>query len=202
VELLSRPLPGDFTALYRLRVAKSGGLRLAIATAEDAGRLTISEPFGSAVSLTAWAFGQPTVHFDMKEGCRRDIEDLEEVLGVATLPVNTAVRLLGGRLPATEAESVTLATDENLTVNGAGWSAVVRLATDPWRVVEVREVDPASGDGWRIELSDHTSSVPGLVLLEHPDGRWAELDLARLEWPQQASLPDLPDFPSCGGARH
>ena len=35
VDILTRPLPGDFAALYSLRVAKSGGLRMAVATAGD-----------------------------------------------------------------------------------------------------------------------------------------------------------------------
>ena len=85
VALLVRPLPGDFAALYDLRVARSGGLRLAVVTAGD-GRMTISEPFGGAVSLSAWTAGGSSMFFDMDQGCRREVDDLEEVLGVAPFP--------------------------------------------------------------------------------------------------------------------
>ena len=70
MENLGRPLPGDMAALYRMRVPKTGGLRLTVITAGYDGRMTVSEPFGGAVSLTAWAAGNPTVFFDMDEGCR------------------------------------------------------------------------------------------------------------------------------------
>jgi hypothetical protein len=201
VEILSRPLPGDLAALYRLRVVKSGGLRLAVVTAGSAGRLTISEQFGSAVSLTAWSRDLPTFFFDMHEGCRREIKDLEEVLGLGSLPLEQAMLLLGGRLPAAGNDVISVGGRGEITVGGSGWSAAVELAADPWRVVEVREAGATTNRGWRLELSDHTSSVPGAIRLVHSDGRWAELELARMEWPEAAVLPDLPLFPPCDGRR-
>ena len=58
-----------------------------------------------------------------------------------------------------------------------------------------------AGDrGWRIELEDHTSSVPGRIRVTNPDGRWVKLELARLEWPDDAPLPEVPDFPRCDGS--
>lgn len=198
MESLTRPLPGDFAALYSLRVAKSGGLRLAVVTAADEGRLTVSEPFGSAVSLTAWSADGAAVLFDMKEACRREVMDLEEILGVGALPLAQAVQLLGGRLPMAAGDEAVLGSGGLVEVRGAGWAARVRLAPLPWRVVEVRQL-LSSGAGWSLELSSHTSSVPGLIRIENFDGRWAELQLKRLEWPDHASLPDLPIFEPCMG---
>ena len=199
MELLPRPLPGDFAALYSLRVARSGGLRLAVVTAGDEGRLTISEPFGGAVSLTAWSGRGPAVFFDMDEGCRREVVDLEEVLGVGALPLSQAVRLLGGRLPLIPGDEVVLDSGGAIEVRGAGWAARIRLSPQPWRVVEVSELGSVGRAGWHLELSSHASSVPGTIRLENSDGRWAELKLTRLEWPEQASLPELPVFERCAG---
>lgn len=199
VVLLTRPLPGDIAALYSLRVAKSGGLRFAVITAGDAGRLTISEPFGGAVSLTAWSGEGPAVFFDMDQGCRREVADLEEVLGVGALPLVHAVRLLGGRLPVAPGDEVVVGPDGAIDVHGVGWGARIRLSENPWRVVEVNELRSDGLAGWQLELSSHTSSVPGTIRLENSDGRWAELDLKRLEWPEGASLPDLPVFERCAG---
>jgi hypothetical protein len=198
-QVLNRPLPGDLAALYGLRVAKSGGLRLAVITAGDEGRMTISEPFGSAVSLTAWSGPGPAAFFDMENGCRREVVDLAEVIGVGSLPVRQAVRLLGGRLPVETGDEVRPGRNGAIDVRGDGWAARVRLAPGPWRVVEVEELRSDDADGWRLELGAHASSVPGTVRLEHPNGRWAELELTRMEWPEEASLPELPDFPRCGG---
>jgi hypothetical protein len=199
IEHLNRPTAGDMAALYDLRVARSGGLRLSILTVGRAGRLTISEPFGSAVSLTAWDGDSPTIFFDMKNGCRREIDDLEEILGVGALPPEPAVRLLGGRLPTTGAGEVGLDGNGAVEVTEDRFVATVRLAADPWRVVEVWVRQDGRSDGWHLELGSHASSVPGTIRIEGPDGRWAELELKRLEWPSGASLPDLPDFPPCGG---
>ena len=196
VARLDRPLPGDLAALYRLRVPRTGGLRLALAATGDAGRLTISQPFGAAVSLTAWQARQSTVFFDLREGCRQEVRDLAEVLGVGALPLPEATRLLGGRLPTVADDRIETTASGSLVVHGEAWAARVRLAADPFRVVEVVELRP--GGGWRIELGDHTSSVPGLIVLEHPDGRWAELRLERLEWPEALDLPELPELPLCG----
>ena len=198
MELLTRPLPGDFAALYGLTVARSGGLRLSVVTAGDEGRLTISEPFGTAVSLTAWSARGPAVFFDMDEGCRRDVVDLEGVLGAGALPLHQAVRLLGGRLPVAPGDEITFS-DGLLHVRGIHWAAEIELAPDPWRVSEVSEVRADGGVGWRLELGDHTSSVPGTIRLENSDGRWAKLDLKRLEWPKNTSLPELPIFKPCPG---
>lgn len=199
VAQLNRPITGDIAALYDLRVARSGGMRLAVVTAGDEGRMTISEPFGSAVSLTAWSDLGPTIFFDMDEGCRREVDDLEEVLGVGSLPLSQAVRLLGGRLPALPGDEVELGDGGHLEVRGVGWTVELRLAADPWRIVELAELRADGSAGWRLELSSHTSSVPGRIRLESPDGRWVELELKRLEWPEEASLSDLPDFPICPG---
>lgn len=198
VDRLNRASAGDMAALYQLRVARSGGLRMTVLTSGDSGRLTVSEPFGAAVSLTAWETGSRTIFFDMEEGCRREVDDLEEVLGVGALPLAQAARLLGGRLPAADNDEIGLEKDGSLTIDGAGWAATVRIAAEPWRVVEVQEHRAVGNGGWRLELDDHTSSVPGRVRLEHADGRWAELDLTRLEWPEEPTLPPLPDFPLCG----
>ncbi len=199
VALLTRPLPGDFAALYRMRVAKSGGLRLAVVTAGDEGRMTISEPFGGAVSLTAWSGEGPAVFFDMDQGCRREVVDLEEVLGAGALPLAQAVRLLGGRLPVAPGDEVVVGSGGTIDVRGAGWGARIRLSQNPWRVVEASELRSDGLAGWQLELSSHASSVPGTIRLENSDGRWAELELKRLEWPEQASLPDLPVFERCAG---
>jgi len=199
VAALNRPVSGNIAALYHLRAARSGGLRLAVVADGDAGRITISEPFGSAVSLTAWSASGPTFFFDMDEGCRREVDDLEEVLGVGSLPLNQAVRLLGGRLPAVAEDEIELGNRDEVDVHGAGWAARIRLAPDPWRVVELAELRPDGVRGWRLELSSHTSSVPGKIRLENPDGRWVELELTRLEWPEDPSLPELPVFPDCPG---
>lgn len=199
VAVLSRPLPGDLAALYRMRVPKTGGLRLSVATSGDEGRMTISEPFGAAVSLTAWSGTGSSIHFDMEEGCRRDAADLRQVLGLRALPLDQAVRLLGGRLPAAPADNVSSTDGPDIEIRGDGWAARVRLAADPWRVLEVAELGAERGDGWLIELDDHSSSVPGRVRVTNADGRWAELELSRMEWPVGAVLPELPDFPACDG---
>lgn len=199
IERLDRPTAGDMAALYDLRVARSGGLRLSMITAGRSGRLTISEPFGSAVSLTAWEADSPTVFFDMDKGCRREVQDLEDILGVGALPLEHAARLLGGRLPTTDGGEVRPDGAGNLEVVEDEFVATLRLASDPWRVVEVWVNQDARGDGWHLDLGSHASSVPGTIRVENPDGRWAELVLKRLEWPSGATLPDVPKFPPCGG---
>lgn len=200
VAILSRPLPGDLAALYRMRGSKTGGLRLSVITAGNDGRMTISKPFGNAVSLTAWMAERPTLLFDMDEGCRREVEDLHEVLGLGAPPMGQAVRLLGGRLPAMSGDTVTTGSDGRIGISGTGWAAWVRVAPDPWRVVEVDARGTDGVGGWRMELKGHTTSVPEVVRLTNSDGRWVELKLSRLEWPDHASLPALPDFPPCGGS--
>jgi len=194
---LARSLPGDPAALYRLQVPSTGGLRLVVRTSGGQGRLTVSEPFGSAVSLTAWTASDPPVFFDLQEGCRLDTADMSQVLGVRALPVPAAVRLLGGRLPTEAGDSVSVRRDGRLVVEGRGWTAVVTIEPDPWRVVSVEEGRADGARGWRIDLSQHTSSVPGFLRVEQGSGRWAKLELVRLEWKDGDDLPALPDLPLC-----
>lgn len=197
IEKLNRPLSGDPAALYRLRVSSSSGLRMAVLTSGDHGRLTISEPFGSAVSLTSWTASQAPTFFDLRKGCRLESADLERALGVAAMPLPQAVRLLVGRLPATSEDRVTPREDGQILVEGPDWAALVIVAADPYRVVSVQE-KVKRGRGWSFELKDHSLSVPGFVRVRNPDGRWAELDLVRLEWSEQGELPPRPDLPLCG----
>ena len=169
---------------------------MSVLTSGTSGRLTISEPFGSAVSLTSWSGSQQPAFFDLREGCRIQAVDLEDVLGVAAMPLPQAVRLFGGRLPAAGDDRVAPREDGRILVEGRRWAALVTVAADPWRVVLVEEV----GDrrkGWRIELSHHIQGVPGILRVENADGRWAELDLMRLEWNAGGDLPPLPNLPLC-----
>ncbi|MCJ7756089.1 MAG: hypothetical protein MUP13_16120, partial [Thermoanaerobaculales bacterium] len=79
---LMLPLKGDPAALYRLRVPTAGGLRMAMLTSGSAGRLTISESMGSAISVTSWSGGGGGFFYDMREGCRLESADLGRVLGI------------------------------------------------------------------------------------------------------------------------
>ena len=193
---LSRPLPGNPTALYHLRVPSSGGLRLSMLTSGEAGRLTVSEPFGSALSLTAWAGVGPSTFFDLRQGCRLEAADLKQILGIAAMPLPQAVRLLGGRLPAIDGDRISIRSNGRLFVEGAGWKALIEVVPEPWRVMSVAE-EKAGGGGWKIELGDHTASVPGVVHVQRENGRWAELELVRLEWKAANDLPPLPEMPEC-----
>ena len=197
IESLSRPLSGDPAALYRLRVSSSGGLRMAVLTSGNDGRLTVSEPFGSAVSLTSWTGSQPPTFFDLRKGCRLESSDLERALGVAAMPLPQAVRLLVGRLPATSEDRVTPREDGRILVEGRLWAALVQVAADPYRVVSVEEAGSLKR-GWKFELRDHSLSVPGFLKVKNRDGRWAELDLVRLEWSERGELPPRPELPPCG----
>jgi hypothetical protein len=197
VEKLNRPLTGDLAALYRLRVRSSGGLRLTVLTSGEDGRLTVSEPFGSAVSLTAWTGSASTTYFDLRHGCRLDSTDLERVLGIAAMPLPQAVRLLAGRLPAADGDRLTLSGDGRIVVEGVDWGAIITVSAEPWRVIAVEEID-VGGDGWSFVLNDHHLAVPGYVRVKNADGRWAELELSRMEWKKNAALPPLPDMPNCG----
>lgn len=195
VAAFDRPLAGDLAALYRMRAPRTGGLSLAVITAGGAGRWTIAEPFGAALSLTAWTDVGETVLFDMEAGCRRPVDDLREVLGVDAFPMAQAARLLGGRLPAAPGDEVTVIGGGQFEVRGDDWGVKVYVAADPWRVVEVRPIDGR----WRVKLDDHRDSVPGRIHVKAGRGRWAELELSRIEWPEDASLPVLPGFPPCDG---
>ncbi len=189
---LSRPLTADLGALYRLRVGSTGGLRLSVLTAGEAGRLTVSDPFGSSVSLAAWSPTEPAMLYDLRAGCRLAVTDVSAVLGLGRLPLPQAVRLLAGRLPALPDDTVTPVPGVNqVLVSGAGWSCRVGLAEDPWRVVSV------AGGSWAIELDRHTGALPGRLELHHVDGRSAELNLVRVEWAIDRQLPAEPDLPAC-----
>jgi len=189
---LSRPLTADLGALYRLRVGRTGGLRLAVLTAGDAGRLTVSDPFGSAVSLAAWSPTESAMLYDLRAGCRMAVANVSAVLGLGSLPLPQAVRLLAGRLPALPVDRVIPIPGANqVVVSDHGWQCRVGLAEDPWRVVSV------AGEGWTIELDRHTGALPGRLQLHHVDGRSAELVLVRVEWAIGRQLPAKPDLPAC-----
>ncbi len=193
---LSRPLTADPAALYRLRVPASGGLRLALLTSGTAGRLTVSEPFGAAVSITAWQDHGPAFLYDLRAGCRLPGGDLTRALGVGALPLPQAVLLLCGRLPAAAGDEVVQVFDGTLRIEGDGWAGSVQIARDPWRVLSVRQAD-GSEPGWTVRLDDHVGSIPGLVRIARADGRWAELELMTLEWNKNTDLPSLPSLPDC-----
>lgn len=196
IESLNRPLGGDPAALYRLRVSASGGLRMSVLTSGEDGRLTVSEPFGAAVSLTSWSGSRQPTFFDLREGCQIQATDLEQALGVAAMPLPQAVRLFVGRLPAIADDWIDPREDGRILIEGLRWAALVTVAAEPWRVVSVEQVG-AQGRGWRFELSDHSLSVPGFVRVENAGGRWAELELVRLEWSEGGELPSPPDLPLC-----
>jgi hypothetical protein len=63
-------------------------------------------------------------------------------------------------------------------------------------VMSVTE-EKVEGSGWKIELGDHTASVPGVVHVQREKGSWAELELVRLEWNAANELPPLPEMPAC-----
>ena len=193
---LDRPLPGDPAALYKLKIPNAGGLRLSVRTSGAAGRLTVSEAFGSALSITAWEGSGPATFFDLREGCRLEASDLSQILGVPALPLPEAVRLLAGRLPSSAGDRISVRDDGRILVKGPTWGAVVEVAAEPWRVVTVTE-DGAGKPTWRFELSDHSASVPGVVRVAQREGRRAELALIRLEWNERETLPGLPDLPPC-----
>ncbi len=194
---LSKPMSGDLAALYHLRIPSSGGLRLSIVELGQEGRLTVSEPFGSMVSLVAWEHGGQTRLFDLRQGCQLRGGDLSSVLGVAAIPLPQAARLLGGRLPAAGEDRINPTEDGTLEIVGADWSATITVAGDPWRVVAAE--GPAGAGAWRLQLKQHSGSVPGWLRVDSADGRWAELELVRLEWDTLSELPSLPSLPDCGG---
>jgi len=194
---LQRPLPGELSALYRLRVPASGGLRLAILATAEGGRISVNEPFGSALSLAAWGRDGASRLYDLRQGCRAATADLESVLQVGHLPLPQAVRLLAGRLPSGPGDAVEIAGPWQLRVGGAGWACRVTLSAEPWRVTRVEEQASGTGGGWWAALEDHSGSVPGKIHLEHPKGRWAELELVRLQWDTVGELPRLPELPPC-----
>ena len=198
LQLLERPLPGDLAALYRMRVPKTGGLRLTVLASGRAGRLTVAEPFGSALSLLAWEGAGRAVLADFRRDCRREVTDASAVLGVPGLPLPQAVLLLGGRLPALPEDRVVPVGGGQVRVEGDAFALRVRLARDPWRVVAVE--GPGEPPAWRLVLDEHTVSVPRKLRATARDGLWVELELVRLEWDTVERLPDPPELPPCPAA--
>ena len=191
-ELLRRPLPGPFVALYRLRVPSTGGLRLSVIADGVRGRMTVSESLGGAVVIAGWDDDGSEV-FDLRKGCRLQGDRAVAALGLGNLPLGRAVLLLGGRAPVLEGDRVHTLGQENLVeITGDGWRAVAEFAREPSRIVALR------GEDWEAELEDHTSSLPGRIRVETPSGDWAELELVRLQWEFSGDLPPLPDLPVCG----
>ncbi|NOZ79204.1 MAG: hypothetical protein GXP48_08525 [Acidobacteria bacterium] len=197
VASLSRPFPGDLAALYQLTVPSSGGLRLSIVTHGEAGRLTISEPFGSALSVAAW--GPTTEVLDLRHGCRLDGSGRRDLFWEGHMPLAELARLLGGRLPAAAGDRIEIEPGGGVIVRGTGWSCRVTVARDPWRVTRVNGPAGTVPPSWRIRLGRHTSSLPGFLHAEWGHGKWAELKLVRLEWNTGEELPPLPDLPPCSG---
>ncbi len=184
-------------ALYELTIPASGGLRLSLLQLGPAGRITVSEPFGAAVSMVDWSASGRSTLFDFRQGCYLEGSDLVRLLGVDALPLSNAVRLLGGRLPAVDGDRVTVRPDGRLEVSGSGWSAVVTVAAEPWRVTLVEEPVGRQSNGWSFRLKDHSGSVPGWIRVDDGDRQWAELELVRLQWDTVAELPGLPSMPVC-----
>ena len=138
----------------------------------------------------------------MDEGCRREVDDLEEVLGVGALPLSQAVRLLGGRLPAVAGDEVELDDGGAIEVRRRRLgghefvSPQTRGGWSRWRELGRGRGRMAGGSN----SSSHTSSVPGEIRLENSDGRWAELELTRLEWPERRDrCPICRISPPCAG---
>jgi len=77
-----------------------------------------------------------------------------------------------------------------------GWSALVTVVPEPWRVTAVEDGNP-QGAEWRITLGNHTVDLPGEIRVAKIGGRWAELERVALEWKISAQLPPLPDLPLC-----
>lgn len=193
VELLRRPLPGPFVALYRLRVPSTGGLRLSVIADGGGGRMTISENLGGAVVVAGWdELGRSEI-FDLREGCRLEGDRAVGALGLGNLPLDRAILLMGGRLPALEGDLVRqLGGDQVLEIVSEDWWSAAEMAFEPSRISSLR------GEDWSVSLDDHTSSVPGKIRIEMPAGEWAELELVRLQWEFSGDLKPLPDLPLCG----
>lgn len=187
VERLSRPMPGTIGALYRLRIPETGGLRLSVHGDVEAGRMTVSKSMGGAVAAMEW-HGESLRILDLEEGCRLDTETAADTVGLGLMPPRQVIRLLGGRLPE-NGDGPRISAGGNIV--GEGWRAT--LARQPWRVAHV-----TGGGGWTLDMSRHTSSLPGFARLEREDGQWLELELVHLEWNPSGDLEPLPDLPPCG----
>ena len=70
------------------------------------------------------------------------------------------------------------------------------VAPEPWRVTAVEDGNP-DGAQWRISMGDSTADYPRKIRVEKIGGRWAELELVRLEWKKTVQMPPLPDLPLC-----
>jgi hypothetical protein len=195
---LVRPILGDMAALYRMRVPRAGSLRLTVLTLGGHVRMSVSEPLGSTLAIATSGPDGGSRLLDLREGCRLEGIDPATGLGLTGLPLDRAARLLAGRLPATSADRVSLSDDGALVVEGERWRVLVRVAPDPWRVVEVRDAT-RGGDGpaWSVWVTDHTLSLPMELRVERTDGDWAELELVGLDWNTLEELPPLPDLPPC-----
>ncbi|MCP4896022.1 MAG: hypothetical protein GY906_03525 [bacterium] len=198
VAILSAPLPGDFSAIYGLRVPKAGGLRLSILARPESGRLTISRSFGSALSIVGWEPNQHPMLIDYREGCSVQGASISDLLGVGALPLPQVVRLLGGRLPATPMDRVTVAPNGKLMVEGDDWTCLVSVAPSPWRVLRVESVGETDDSGWRVELNDHDAAMPQHLRFQGSSDRWAEIELRRQQWDAIEKLPDMPELEPCG----
>lgn len=194
---LTRELPGSMAALYRLRVPKSGNLRLSVLTLDGAARLSVSEPLGSTLMIAASTPDGGSALLDLRAGCRLAGHDPTTGFGLTGLPLDRAARLLGGRLPAMGDDRVERTAAGELLVTGDGWRAAVGVAPDPWRVVTVRDARPGVEPGWSLAVTDHTLSLPKQLRIERADGEWAELEVVGLEWDTVTELPPLPDLPPC-----
>ncbi len=197
VAALAGPPATGVAALYRLRVPSTSGLRASITTSADGGRMSISDSFGRALLVAVWTGNRDGELYDLDVGCRVPGADLSAMIGAGGLPVEQAVWLLSGRLPAAAGDRIDVGED-GLEITGRDWSAHVVVARDPWRVLEVRADTPAA-TAWRIELDDHTGSIPKSVFVKRADGEWARLELVRRETIGTVALPELPDLPVCVG---
>jgi len=193
---LRRALPGQMAALYRLKVGSTQTLRLALLAEKAWGRITISESFGSTLSIAAWDEAESPRFLDLRQGCRLPENDLAGLFGFSEIPLERLPLLLGGRLPVEEGDQLEFSkTSGELFVQAPKWKAALRLAPNPWRVVELR-----SGD-FVIKLSDHSLSVPGRIETRDEDGRRVRLDLLRLQWKITRKPGELPELPLCQRVR-
>jgi len=180
-------------ALYRLQLPSAGTLRMAILAWEDRGRLTISEPLGSTVSITAWEGRETPEIFDMRHGCKISRAAIREEMGMAGFPARRLVRLLAGRLPDLPGDRIAIDGGDSVRIISPGWQARIVLAADPWRIIRIE------GEDWEVTLDDHTSSLPGRLVIHDKEGRWARLELRRLKWEISREPGVLPDLPICTG---
>jgi hypothetical protein len=197
VDELGRLSSRNVAALYNLRASASPALRMSIAALDGSGRLTISEPFGSAVSMAGWGAVESSRFLDLRKGCGIPDNDLSAIFGVSVMPMPQAVRLLSGGLPSVGSDVVSVNENGWIEVAGDGWSARIDVRPDPWRVVNVEEITADGSKGWRVRLRDHVVSVPGWIRVEGVGKRWAELDLRRIQRDTVTELPALPSLPPC-----